>query len=97
MRKKIIEMLSKSEDYSIEEIAISPFELQKADEVFITNAIVGIQPVTKYKKNTFIRWSPVVVFYSFNKGSLKTTLIVPLNPDTIDWLIDWFLYRYYWR
>jgi branched-chain amino acid aminotransferase len=53
MRKKIIEMLSKSEDYSIEEIAISPFELQKADEVFITNAIVGIQPVTKYKKNTF--------------------------------------------
>ena len=53
MRKKIIEMLSKSDNYSIEEIAISPFELQKADEVFITNSIIGIQPVTKYKKSIF--------------------------------------------
>jgi len=53
MRKKIIEMLSKSNLYSIEETAISPFELQKADEVFITNAIVGIQPVTNYKKSNF--------------------------------------------
>ena len=53
MRKKIIEMLSKSSEYTLQEAAISPFELQKADEVFITNAIVGIQPVTNYKKTTF--------------------------------------------
>ncbi len=32
---------------------ISPFEIQKADEVFITNAIMGIQAVTKYKKKSF--------------------------------------------
>ncbi|MHB1146481.1 MAG: aminotransferase class IV [Lutibacter sp.] len=53
IRKKIMEIVSKSNDYTIEEAVISPFELQKADEVFITNTIVGIQPITQYKKATF--------------------------------------------
>lgn len=53
IRKKILEIVSKSDDYTIEEVEISPFELQKADEVFITNAIVGIQPITQYKKYSF--------------------------------------------
>lgn len=53
VRKKIIEMLTKNPDYTIEETSISPFEIQKADEVFITNAIIGIQPVTNYKKKSF--------------------------------------------
>lgn len=53
IRKKIIELVSKSDDYTIEEVEISPFELQKADEVFVTNVIVGIQPITQYKKTTF--------------------------------------------
>ncbi|MDB2385449.1 aminotransferase class IV [Polaribacter sp.] len=49
-RKKVIEILQKNTDYTLEENTISPFEIQKADEVFITNAIMGIQPVTQYKK-----------------------------------------------
>lgn len=53
IRKKVIEQLQKSEHYTIEETTISPFEIQKADEVFITNAIIGIQPVTKYRKKEF--------------------------------------------
>ncbi|SNR33107.1 aminotransferase class IV [Lutibacter flavus] len=53
MRKKIIELISENNEYSLEETSISPFELQKADEVFITNAIIGIQPVTNYKKSSF--------------------------------------------
>lgn len=52
-RKKIIEIVSKMEDYTLEETIISPFELQKADEIFITNVIVGIQPVSFYKKRVF--------------------------------------------
>lgn len=52
-RKKIIELLQKQTDYTFEERSISPFELQKADEVFLTNAIVGVQPVTHYKKKQF--------------------------------------------
>ena len=52
-RKKIIEIILKSEKYTLEETVISPFELQKADEVFITNTIIGIQAVSIYKKNVF--------------------------------------------
>ncbi|WP_296636601.1 aminotransferase class IV [Polaribacter sp.] len=53
VRKKVIEIISKNKEYTIEETSISPFEIQKADEVFITNAIVGVQPVTNYKKKSF--------------------------------------------
>jgi len=53
VRKNLIAMLSKNKDLEIEEIEISPFELQKADEVFLTNAIVGIQAVNNYRKKTF--------------------------------------------
>ena len=52
-RKKIIEMLNKHKDYTVLETSISPFEIQKADEVFISNSIIGIQPVTNYKKKKF--------------------------------------------
>lgn len=53
MRKQIIELLKANEEYSIEESSISPFELQKADEIFITNVIKGIVSVTKYRKKTY--------------------------------------------
>ena len=53
VRKKVIEILENHPDFTLEETTISPFEIQKADEVFITNAIIGIQPVTNYKKKTF--------------------------------------------
>ena len=52
-RNKVIEILSKNKDFTLEETSISPFEIQKADEVFITNAIIGVQPVTGYKKKVF--------------------------------------------
>tara|TARA_B110000046_G_scaffold180242_1_gene210622 strand:+ start:1472 stop:2305 length:834 start_codon:yes stop_codon:yes gene_type:complete len=53
VRGKVIEIISKNKEYNLEEINISPFEIQKADEVFITNAIIGIQSVTNYKKKKF--------------------------------------------
>ena len=53
MRKQIIEILKLLPEYTLEEASISPFELQKADEIFITNVIVGIQSVTKYRKKEF--------------------------------------------
>lgn len=53
MRKQIIEVIVNSGDYVVEEASISPFELQKADELFITNVIVGIQPILKYRKKDF--------------------------------------------
>ncbi|MFG6686028.1 aminotransferase class IV [Mariniflexile sp. HNIBRBA6329] len=53
MRKQIIEILKKMPEYELIEESVSPFELQKADEIFITNVIVGIQSVSKYRKKTF--------------------------------------------
>ena len=53
IRKKLIEILNKLEGYELQESSISPFELQKADELFLTNSIIGIQPITKYRKKTF--------------------------------------------
>ena len=52
-RKKVIEIVSKIEKYTLQETMILPFELQKADEIFITNVLVGVQPVLVYKKRTF--------------------------------------------
>lgn len=53
MRMQIIEIAKSLPEYTLVEESISPFELQKADEIFITNVIVGIQSVTKYRKKTF--------------------------------------------
>ena len=53
IRKQIIEIVSKNKKYELIETEISPFEIQKSDEIFITNAIIGIQPVTHYKKKSF--------------------------------------------
>ncbi len=53
MRKQIISICNQSEKYTIKEESISPFDLQKANELFITNVIVGIQSVSKYRKKEF--------------------------------------------
>jgi branched-chain amino acid aminotransferase len=53
VREKLIEIISKSSEYKLDESSISPFELQKADEIFITNIIQGIVPVTKYRKKAY--------------------------------------------
>lgn len=53
MRKQIIALAKKVEGVEIVEESISPFDLQKADEIFITNVIQGIQPVTKYRKKEY--------------------------------------------
>ena len=53
MRMQIIELAKKIENITVVQEAISPFDLQKADELFLTNVIRGIQPITKYRKKDF--------------------------------------------
>ena len=53
MRKQLITIINKMEGYECVEKSISPFDLQKSDELFITNVISGIQPITKYRKKEF--------------------------------------------
>ncbi|WP_202701494.1 aminotransferase class IV [Flavobacterium sp. UGB4466] len=53
MRKQILALAKKVEGIEVVEEIISPFDLQKADELFLTNVIMGIQPITKYRKKDF--------------------------------------------
>ncbi len=53
MRKQIIEIAKKQSYLEVVEETISPFDLQKADELFLTNVIQGIRPITKYRKKEF--------------------------------------------
>jgi branched-chain amino acid aminotransferase len=52
-RKQVIDIIKTMPDYTITEMSISPFELQKADELFMTNVIQGIKPITQYRKKKF--------------------------------------------
>jgi branched-chain amino acid aminotransferase len=62
MRKQILELAKKIGDIEVVEDIISPFDIQKADELFVTNVIKGVQPITKYRKKEFsIEISKVLV------------------------------------
>jgi branched-chain amino acid aminotransferase len=53
MRKQVLALARKMENIEVSEEPISPFDLQKADELFVTNVIKGIQPITKYRKKDY--------------------------------------------
>jgi branched-chain amino acid aminotransferase len=53
MRKQILALAKKVTDIEVSEEIISPFDLQKADELFLTNVITGIQSISKYRKKEF--------------------------------------------
>ncbi|GAK98128.1 aminodeoxychorismate lyase [Nonlabens tegetincola] len=55
MREQVIDQLKKMINYEIVEETITPFELQRADEIFTTNVIKGIQSISKYRKKTYSR------------------------------------------
>lgn len=53
MRKQVLQIAKKIESIEVIEDVISPFDLQKADELFITNIISGVQPITRYRKKEY--------------------------------------------
>jgi branched-chain amino acid aminotransferase len=53
MRKQVMELIKDIDGYDILEESVSAFELQKADELFMTNVIQGIQPITAYRKKAY--------------------------------------------
>ena len=66
MRKQVLQIAKKIEAIEVIEDVISPFDLQKADELFITNVISGIQPITKYRKKEY-------------KSNLSQEILISLN------------------
>lgn len=75
MRKQIIELIKKDEELSIEEGPISSFELQKADELFLTNSIAGIIPISQYRKKSY-------------RSAVSMKLLKRLNGKLIEILSD---------
>ena len=69
IRKQLLK-LTKNVNYGLEVVegTISPFDLQKADELFITNVIIGIQPITKYRKKEY-------------QNTIASKLIMDLNES----------------
>jgi len=53
IRKRLIQLLKKSEKFELKELSISPFDLLKVDEVFFTNSIHDIQSVDQYRKKKY--------------------------------------------
>lgn len=53
IRKQLIEICKTLQEYSLKEKSISSFDLQKADELFITNVMIGIQPISNYRKKVY--------------------------------------------
>lgn len=53
LRKQLLKLAKKIDGLEVIEEVISPFDLQKADELFFTNVIKGIQSITNYRKKEF--------------------------------------------
>lgn len=70
MRKQLIAILTAKEEVTVEETSISPFELQQADELFITNVIQGVVSITKYRKKTY-------------RNDLATDVVKRLNANVL--------------
>ncbi|MDN3672151.1 aminotransferase class IV [Flavobacterium branchiarum] len=68
MRKQILALAKKLNDIEVIEEPISPFDLQKADELFLTNVIKGIQPITKYRKKEFTTKLSVILTQKLNES-----------------------------
>ncbi len=65
MRKQVLDLLP-TMNIEVREEAFSPFDLQKADELFLTSTIRGVQWVKKYRKKHF-------------ENKLSTELVKRLN------------------
>ena len=67
MRKQVIALAKTIEGLEVIEEIISPFDLQKADELFFTNVIKGIQSITKYRKKEFSTTTANVLVQKLNE------------------------------
>ena len=67
MRKQVIALAKTIEGLEVIVEIISPFDLQKADELFFTNVIKGIQSITKYRKKEFSTTTANVLVQKLNE------------------------------
>lgn len=64
LRNNFITKVNKAEEFKIEEVDIFPFEIQKAEEVFILIDGIGIMPITKNRKKEYSIEKTQLIFNS---------------------------------
>ena len=64
-RKKMIDCIEAATDFTIEEVSLTPFVLQRANELFVLENAVALHQITAQKK-TYPNHYPSVVF-NFSK------------------------------
>ena len=67
-RQVVIDLLVKQDGLDLVEDVVSPFELQKADELFVVSLSNGIQSVKQYRKKVFVSTTAESVFSKFIMG-----------------------------
>lgn len=71
-RNKLISFLKQSKEFTLTEEAISPFAIQKADEVFVLADAKGIFSVPQYRKKKFTTTVAEKLFSQFLEDITKT-------------------------
>lgn len=71
IRKKLIELLKKETKFDLKELSISPFDLLKVDEVFLTNSINEILAVDHYRKKKYTKEITMEIKALFDNSSKK--------------------------
>ncbi len=67
MRNKIIELINKLTNLEIKEKNFSPYELISSDEIWVSNSISGIIPVTEYRRKKFSNKVAITIINYLNK------------------------------
>ena len=67
-RQVVIDLLVKQDGLDLVEDVVSPFELQKADELFVVSLSNGIQSVKQYRMKVFVSTTAESVFSKFIMG-----------------------------
>jgi len=74
IRKKIIELIEGQKSYRIHQTTISPFELLKCDEIFVTNSIFNVQSVTQYKNKKYGNKQTLKLIELFESFTLESKI-----------------------
>lgn len=67
LRKVLLKQSWQEMGFEVSESAISPFELQQADELFLVHVAHGIRPITNYRKAVYSREAAGVVAQLLNE------------------------------
>ncbi len=65
MRKQILRLAKKLGIHCVEE-TISPFDLQKVEEIFVSNSVLGIQAVSQYRRTVFQNTKSMKLLHALN-------------------------------